>query len=87
MEQLERISKLPKAAAKSVMKRMGDKVIYELTAPGVISLNDILVSKLESGYEVKAIGKTKVYVNTLPELPLDRYGIDKDKLLFDFKTQ
>lgn len=87
-EQIKRISKLPKAEAESDVRRFSDKIIYELKTPGVDSLDDIFVSKLESGYEVKAIGKKKVYVNSLPvQLPLKSYSLDKDKLVFEFKMR
>lgn len=83
--QLQRMGSLPRAKAKSSMKRFGNKVIYELSTPGVISAEDVFVSKLESGYEIKAIGDKKVYVNSVPiNLPLRKYTIGNNKLLFEF---
>ena len=57
-----------------------------MKAPGIESVEDVFISKLESGYEVKAIGKKKVYVNSLPvNLPLRGYGIDVSKgLMVEF---
>jgi hypothetical protein len=87
-EQLQRISKLPKAKAKSNVKRIGDRLVYELTTPGVSSSEDVFISKLESGYEVKAIGDKKVYVNSVPiNLPLKKYSILKNKLNVEFLTE
>ena len=60
-EQIERMSKLPRITAKSSSKRLPDKVIYELATPGVKDIKDVLVSKLETGYEIKAIGDKKVF--------------------------
>tara|TARA_Y100000310_G_scaffold344303_1_gene456301 strand:- start:1442 stop:2092 length:651 start_codon:yes stop_codon:yes gene_type:complete len=86
--QIERMSTLPRAEAKSSVKRLSDKVVYELSTPGVESPNDIFVSKLESGYEVKAIGSKKIYVNSLPiNLPLKRLSLAKNKLLVEFKAE
>ncbi len=86
-EQLKRMSSLPRTAAKTSVKRIGDKVIYELNAPGIISPKDIFISKLESGYEIKAIGEKKVYVNNLPiNLPINGLAVNQEKLFIEFKN-
>ncbi len=83
--QLKRMSELPREKAKAHVKRIGDKVVYELSAQGITSIEDVFVSKVETGYEVKAIGEKKVYVNNIPiNLPLMKYSIIKDKLLLEF---
>ncbi len=86
-DQIKKLSSLPKASAKSSIKRLSDTILYELATPGVESVRDIFVSKLEEGYEIKAIGSKKVYTNSLPiNLPLKRLSLLKDKLLVEFKT-
>jgi len=86
-EQLTRMSHLARTSAKTSVKRLSDKIIYELNAPGISSPQDIFVSKLESGYEIKAIGD-KVYTNTLPiSLPLKTLSLDKNKILIEFKIE
>ncbi|MEK6899176.1 MAG: zinc ribbon domain-containing protein [Nanoarchaeota archaeon] len=85
---IERMRGMPRVEAKSSVRRLGDKVVYELKAPGVQSVNDVFVSKLASGYEVKAIGKKKVYVTSLPvELPLRSYSVEKEGLKLEFGSQ
>ncbi len=87
-EQMEKMSSLPRAAAKTNVRRLSDKIVYELTAPGIESTDDVFISKLETGYEIKAIGKKKVYVNSLPiSLPMKSYSIADNKLLVEFKLQ
>ncbi len=87
-EQLKLLSSLPRSSAKTKVRRMSDRVIYELEAPGISSVNDVFVSKLESGYEIKAIGKNKVYTNSLPiNLPLRRYSFDDKNLSLEFGLQ
>jgi len=84
-EQIERMSGLPRVEAKTNIRRFSDKVIYELNAPGIESAEDVFVSKLENGYEIKAIGKKKVYVNSLPvNLPLRGYSINESGLNIEF---
>lgn len=87
-EQLARISKLPRKTAKTQIKRLGDKVVYELATPGVNATEDVFVSRLESGYEVKALGEKKMYVNTLPiSLPIKSVILEKDRLRVEFHAQ
>jgi len=86
-EQLKRMSSLPRTSAKTSVKRLSDRVIYELSVPGINSANDVFVSKLESGYEIKVLGD-KVYTNTLPiSLPLKNLAIDKNKLFIEFNLE
>ncbi len=87
-EQVKKMSGLPRIEAKSSVRRLSDKIIYELEAPGIESVQDVFVSKVESGYEVKAIGKKKVYVNNLPvNLPLKGYAINNTGLVVEFGLQ
>ena len=87
-KQLEKMSNLPRVPAKTSVRRLSDKVVYELSAPGIESIEDVFVSKLENGYEIKAIGGKKVYVNSLPvNLPLKGFSILDNKLLVEFKPE
>jgi len=84
-EQLKKMTSFPRAEAKTNVKRVGDKVVYELTTPGVSSPEDIFISKLESGYEIKALGTKKIYVNSVPiNLPLKGFSVLKNKLVVEF---
>ena len=83
--QIDKMAGLPRGEAKTNVRRLSDKVLYELKAPGIETVEDVFVSKLETGYEVKAIAKKKVYINTLPiNLPLKGYSIDEDNLTVEF---
>ncbi|MBX4196262.1 zinc ribbon domain-containing protein [Candidatus Pacearchaeota archaeon] len=88
-QQLERMSSLPRATAKTAsVRRLSDKVVYELSTPGVESSQDIFVSKLEQGYEIKAIGAKKIYTKSIPiSLPLKKCTADKNKVLVEFKLE
>lgn len=86
-DQLKRMASLPRAIAKTTVRRLSDKIIYELNTPGLMSVEDVIVSKLESGYEIKAISDKKVYVNSLPvKLPIRSYSISDNKLFVEFKV-
>ena len=82
------MTNLPRATAKTKVRRLSDKVIYDLDIHGVENIKDIFVSKLESGYEVKAIGKGKVYTNSLPiNLPLLQYSFNESGVSLEFANQ
>lgn len=84
-DQVKRMSGAPRIEAKSDIRRLSDRVLYDLKAPGIDSLDDVFVSKVESGYEVKAIGKNKVYVNSLQvDLPLKGYTLHEKGLTLEF---
>ena len=84
-KQLEKMNSLPREKAQSKVKRLNDSIIYELDTPGIESPHDVFVSKLESGYEIKAIGGDKVYVNSLPvNLPIKSLSLNNDKLFVEF---
>lgn len=87
-EQLEKMAQLPRAPAKTSLTRLADKVLYEAKMPGIQHVNDVIISKVESGYEVKAIGKNKVFTSTLPiNLPLKSYTLKDKSVVFEFGLQ
>jgi len=84
-DQIKRMSGLPRVEGKADVRRFSDSVVYEIRMPDLEAVEDVFLSKLESGYEVKAIGKKKVYVNSLPvNLPLRSYVLDGGKLVVEF---
>ena len=86
-ETMHKSAKLPRKEAKSHLTRTSDKVIYELDTPGLVSLNHVLVNKLENSIEVKAYTEKAVYFKTLPvKLPLMQYSLKEDKLVLEFKA-
>lgn len=87
-EQLKKITGLPRIEAKTNVRRLSNKVIYELNAPGVESIEDIFLSKTESGYEIKAIGNKKVYINNIPiNLQLKGFSTDLNKVFVEFNPE
>jgi len=84
-DQVKRMTGMPRTEAKTQVRRLSDKILYELSMTGVASPEDVFISRLESGYEVKAIGKKKVYVNSLPvTLPLKSYEVSEKGLVVEF---
>ena len=86
-ETIERSYNLPRKQAETKLVRLKDKVMYEIEAPGLKSLQDVLINKLENSFEVKIYTDKAVLIKTLPiKLKLQQYSISKDKLTLEFKT-
>jgi hypothetical protein len=78
---------LPKVEASSKVKRLGDKLIYEIETPGVRSPKEVIVTQLESGIEVKAYSKEKCFTKIIPmNIELINYYIKNDKLFLELKV-
>jgi len=85
-ENLKRLSKLPRKEAETKIRRMSEKVIYEMKMPGVKSVEDVIINQLENSIEIKAIGKENVYFKILPvKLPILDYKIADDVLTLELK--
>lgn len=83
-ENLEKWSNLSKEEPKTTLKRIDDKVQYEMDVPEVTSIKDISIVKLEKGIEIKAVGKDKAYQKTIKiDLPLKKYTLLKGKLTLE----
>ena len=87
-EQLKRFSKLPKEEPKTNIRRLSNKVFYEIDMPGVRSSKDISILNLEKGVELKAISDKKAYLKSIPiTLPIINYKLSKGKLTLEMDAQ
>ncbi|MDO8468121.1 MAG: hypothetical protein Q7S56_04210 [Nanoarchaeota archaeon] len=83
-ESLRNTKNLPREEPKTDIRRLADKVIYEISIPGVKSTDDISISKLENSIEIKAIAKNKVYTKHVPfALPIIDYKFADGKLTLE----
>ncbi len=87
-ESLKKFSKLPKKEPKTNVKRLSNIVIYEINMPGVKSLRDLSIVKLENSIEMKAVAKDKAYFKLLPiDLPIIDYELEKGKLILELEAK
>lgn len=87
-KEIERMSKLPRKEAETKVRRMTNRIIYEIELPGVDSLKNVSISKLENSIEIKAFSKDKAYFKLIPvSLPILRYGLKEGKLILELKPQ
>lgn len=84
----EKMSKLPRREPEARVRRLTDRIIYEILLPGVKSMGDISVNKLENSIEIKAITKNKAYFKLIPvALPVKKYYLKDEKLIIELSPE
>jgi HSP20 family molecular chaperone IbpA len=87
-ESLKKISKLPKKEPSTNIRRLANKIIYELDIPGVKSMEDISITRLENSIEVKAVAESKAYSKIIPiNLPITNYELSDGKLILELDAK
>jgi len=89
-ESQKKISNLPKKEPSTNIRRLANKVIYELDIPGVKSIEDISIIKLENSIEIKALAedRKKAYSKLIPiNLPITNYELSDGKLILELDAK
>ncbi|MAH49515.1 hypothetical protein CMI37_27075 [Candidatus Pacearchaeota archaeon] len=84
--ELERREGLERTDADSKVKRLSDKIVYEINVPGVRGKDDVIITRLEEGIEIRAYSKDKCYVKVIP-LKVEVLGwyLKQDVLVVELK--
>lgn len=86
-EKAKKFSKLPRIDAETKVRRLSNKLIYEISVPGIEDKSDIFINKLENSIEIKAFSKDKVYLKTIPvNMPILNYNLEDGKLILELKS-
>lgn len=81
-----KLAKLPREEPETKVRRLSDKIVYEIALPGVKSEKDIIINKLQNSIEIKAFAKDKAYFKLIPlGLPIKKYRLDKETLILELK--
>ncbi|MEK6926123.1 MAG: hypothetical protein AABW50_02490 [Nanoarchaeota archaeon] len=85
---LKKFAELPKLEPSTNIRRLANKVVYEIDVPGVEKTEDILINQLENSLEIKAIAKDKAYKKLIPiDLPLTKYKLLNEKLILELSIK
>lgn len=83
----KKLSKLPRKEAEAKVRRLSDKIIYEVSMPGVKSLKDVIINRLENSIEIKGITTKELLTKNIPvNLPIQKYSLKNGKFLLELKT-
>jgi len=81
---LKGFSELVKKEPHTNIRRLSNKVVYEVEIPGMDSEKDLSIVKLENSIEIKAIVKNKAYKKIIPiGLPIKNYNVSRGKLTLE----
>ncbi|PIZ82834.1 hypothetical protein COX97_02795 [Candidatus Pacearchaeota archaeon CG_4_10_14_0_2_um_filter_05_32_18] len=82
---IDKSKDFPRKEPETSVRRLADKIVYELSVPGVPSLSGINIRQLDSAFEVKAVAKKEVFNKSISiNLPLVNYYFANDKLVLEF---
>jgi hypothetical protein len=83
-ESMGKFSNFSKEEPMANIRRLSDRVIYEIDLPDVKSIKDVSVVKLENSIEIKAIAKDKAYSKVISiNLPIIDYNFSDEKLVLE----
>jgi len=87
VKEIERRRNLPKKEAESSVRRLSDKIIYEIFVPKVKNKKDVVISRMETGIEIKAYSKDACFYKTIPvKLQILRHYLKDSTLFLEFKS-
>ena len=85
-ERARRVS-LPKVHANSRIRRLSDRIVYEMEVPGVYSIDNVEVNELESGFEFRAYSKNQCFVKFIQlKSDIKNYYVEGGKLFVEMKA-
>ena len=86
-EKRKTLLSLPEKEPKTSVRRLSNKILYEMEVPGVSSIDDISINQLENSIEVKALSSKKAYKKLIPmSLPIRHYFLTKGKLTLELDS-
>ena len=85
-EENDRRAGLKREEVESKVRRLADRIIYEMETPGVKKKKDVILTKLASGLEIKAYSKDKCYVKFIPlTVEVIEYSVQDEKVFVELK--
>ena len=79
---------LPKKEPETGIRRLSNRVIYEIKLPGVKSTKDISIAQLENSIEIKALADKKVFYKVIPiSLSIRKYDLSDGTLVLELDSK
>ena len=85
---LQKFSTLPQAEPTTNVRRLSDRIIYEISLPQVKTIADISINKINNSIEIKAITKNQAWFKIMQiNLPILNYNFEKEKLILELEAK
>lgn len=79
---------LPKKEPETMIRRLSNKVVYEIKLPGVKTVKDVSIIQLESSIEIKALADKNVFYKIIPiNLPINSYNLSGGILTLELDSK
>jgi len=79
---------LPKKEPETTIRRLSNKVVYEIRLPGVKTIKDLSIIQLENSIEIKAFAGKKVFYKVIPiNLPINKYDLSRGILTLELDSK
>ncbi len=86
-KEIERRAGLPTVEVESKIRRLADRIIYEIDAPGVQGKKDVVVVKLASGLEIQGYSNDTCYVKFIPlTIEIMGYHVENGKIFVELRA-
>ncbi|RLG12734.1 hypothetical protein DRN73_01660 [Candidatus Pacearchaeota archaeon] len=83
-EEQKKFLSLPRFEPQTNVRRLSDRIIYEIKIPGIKSQKEISIKRLENSIEIKALVNNKAYYKIIKVgFPIINYYLDKEKLILE----
>jgi len=87
-ENQKKFAGMKKSEPETNVRRLADRIIFEIKMPDVKSVEDVSIRNLENSIEIKAIAKGKAYYKIISiSLPIIDYRLDKDNLILELENK
>jgi len=88
LEQQKKFSELKTKSPETSMRRLSDRLIYEVKLPDVDSMKNISIAKLPNTVEVKAISEENSYFKSIQiQFPVIEIYFNDEVLTLEFDTK
>ena len=85
-EKTKKFSELPLTEPKSNIRRLSDRIIYEISVPGVEKIENVSIINIGNSIEVKAISDKNSYMKIIPmKMDILKYDLDKETIVLELK--
>jgi len=86
-ERATQMSKLPKEDPSTTIRRLADRLVYEISLPEV-NKDNIMITRLQNSIEIRAYSKDKAFFKLIPiSLPILDSKLEDGKLILELKPQ
>ena len=86
IDESKKFAQLPIKEPHTNLRRLSDKIVYEISVPGVKSIENVSIVKMGNSIEVKAISKEHSYFKIIPlDLDILNYEISDETIVLELR--